>query len=278
MLNSGLPLDEQLPFVRSELGTADHVVVALDFDGTLAPIAEHPEDAHVSPEMADVLQRLAATNGISVAIVSGRSIADLKRKLNLDLIYAGNHGLEIEGGGISFVHQRADWLKTVVDHACWSLEANLESVRGARVERKGLSATVHFRQAPPDLSGWIEATVRATTDLYAPALWVRPAREAWEILPRTAWTKGSVLHLLMKQARAARPVLICAGDDLTDEDMFSVSGAISIKVSAGRPTRARYMVPGPAELLRFLNWLHATASVPRRVSSAPRRAALPCAG
>lgn len=136
-----------------------------------------------------------------------------------------------------------------ISQRVWSLcEAFISRARG-------LSATVHFRQAPGELNSWIETTVRTILG-GLPELSVRPAREALDILPRTVWTKGSVIKLLVKQTRAARAAVICAGDDTTDEDMFdAVPGAISIRVGSVQVTRARYYLSGPLELLRFLKWL-----------------------
>ena len=114
------------------------MLVALDYDGTLAPIAGTPEAARLPPQTADVLSELAASDRFSVAVVSGRSLADLKGRLGLDVIYVGNHGLEIEGPGISFVHPEAEALRGAIDQACWDLEAAFEGVPGRGGGAQGL--------------------------------------------------------------------------------------------------------------------------------------------
>jgi trehalose 6-phosphate phosphatase len=258
------PLFRDLDRLTSVIDRAGHMLVALDYDGTLAPIAETPEAAHMEPETEALLRELAASDRISLAIVSGRSLADLRKRLPVGgVIHVGNHGLEIEGAGVSFVHEGASMLHRVVDLACWDLEAALESVRGVRVERKGLTATVHYRQAPPDLAEWIQLTVYAAVDPYRSEIAVHPALLAWEIRPKLPWNKGSALRFLLGRMRAADPVLVCAGDDATDEDMFDViPGAISVHVGSPVNTRARYFVSGTQELLRFLKLLSVRCLTP----------------
>src|SRR5689334_22785301 len=155
-------LFDELDRVNWRLNQADRLLIALDYDGTLAPITATPQEAVITPETAAVLGELASCPAYSVAVVSGRSIADLRPRLTSEIIYVGNHGLEIEGAGFSFVHEGAEATRSAIESACWDLEEALQSVRGVLIERKGLSATVHYRQAPPDLYEWIAATVNAT--------------------------------------------------------------------------------------------------------------------
>jgi trehalose-phosphatase len=244
---------DELERVTSRLDGTDRVLIALDYDGTLAPIAATPQAAAMAPETAALLSELVECPKYSVAVVSGRSIAALKQRLSSNIICVGNHGLEIEGEGISYVHEGAESTLRAIDCACWDLEAALQSVRGVTVERKQLSATVHFRQAPPDLSGWIKATVNATVRPYLSIVHVTPALEALEIRPRLGWNKGCAVRLLLEQLNTTSPGLICAGDDVTDEDMFGIlRWEISIKIGSSRNTRARFHVRDVPELLRFL--------------------------
>ena len=246
------PLAE-LPRICAAINRADQVLLALDYDGTLAPIVDDPNDAAVPPETRLVLARVAAADRCTLAIVSGRSLADLKGRIGAGAILAGNHGLEIEGQGISFVHERAQLVSPIVAELCWELERRLEWVPGAIVESKQHTATVHFRQAPPELRSWIRTTVGAAVRPFRRLLYVAPALQAVEIRPRIAWNKGSVVRLLLGTMRASRPALICAGDDRTDEDMFGIlPDEISLKVGAPGRTKARYCVRTPLELCGFL--------------------------
>ena len=250
------PLGREVERICARLNDSDRVLVALDYDGTLAPIAETPEAARLPSRTADVLSELAASDRFVVAVVSGRSLADLKRRMALDVVHVGNHGLEIEGAGVSFVHPDAEAAREAIDQACWDLTAAFESVPPVTIERKDLSATVHYRQAPADLTTWIQATVNATVRPYLSKIFVGPALEACEIRPRLQWNKGSAVRYLFGKIDSANPALVCAGDDATDEDMFDIlRWEISIKVGSPRNTRARFYVPGVPELLEFLTVL-----------------------
>jgi trehalose 6-phosphate phosphatase len=264
------PLCGEIERVCARLNDADRVLLALDYDGTLAPIAGTPGAARLPSQTAEVLSDLAASDRFVVAVVSGRSLADLKQRLALDVIFVGNHGLEIEGKGISFVHPEAEPLRGAIDQVCWDLQAAFEGIPQIAIERKELSATVHYRQAPPDLATWIEATVHATVRPYLSKMFVGPALQAWEIRPRLHWNKGSAVRLLLGKIDTDRPALVCAGDDATDEDMFSLlRWEISIKVGPARNTRARFYVRDVGELLDFLRVLRGHTSEPVGAATLP---------
>lgn len=259
------PLFSELPRVQFRLDRTDRVLVALDYDGTLAPIVERPADAALPPETASVLDEIAACSRYCLAVISGRSLADLRGRAPANAVLVGNHGLEMDGGGISWSHDGAGAMRQAIDHACWDLEAALDSVRGVLVERKGFSATVHYRNAPPALADWIQATVHATVRPHLPHVFIAPARKALEIRPRLHWNKGSAVRYLLGAMGATSPGLVCAGDDVTDEDMFGIlRWEISIKVGPVRRTRAAFHVSGVAELLRFLKLLAPAGELFRR--------------
>jgi len=228
------------------------VFLALDFDGTLAPICPRPDDAAIPKATVARLQKLAAAEN-TVALLSGRSIADLKRRAGLDCIFAGNHGLEIQGPGISFVHPDAVARRPVLHCACADLDTAVSAIEGAFVERKGLSATVHFRGVAPASRQRLRAAVDRSMRPYAGSLDVLPARMAWEIRPRVDWNKGTALQFLLGHTSAPRPLVICAGDDVGDEPMFeALPDAISIRVGNASGTAAQYAADGPPELAEFL--------------------------
>src|SRR5438045_1891195 len=95
------------PALESKLGKTAECFLFLDFDGTLSPIVNDPQQAALAPKAEQLLRRLHGMTGIRIAIVSGRNLNDIRSRVGLDLIYAGNHGLEIDGPGIDFVEQRA---------------------------------------------------------------------------------------------------------------------------------------------------------------------------
>ncbi len=106
------PVLENWEEVRARVENACGLLLFLDFDGTLAPIVAEPMLAVLPGATRQVLNDLAAHNTIAIAIISGRAVGDVKGRVGLpNLIYAGNHGLEIEGRGLAFEHPEAMVLK-----------------------------------------------------------------------------------------------------------------------------------------------------------------------
>ncbi len=164
--------------------------------------------------------------------------------------------------GRSFVHPGAKALRHAVELACGDLGFALEQVCGVYVENKGLTATVHYRLAHLDLVGWIEATIHSVLRPYKRWLILKPALKAWEVRPRINWTKGSALSLVLQDRNLMDPLVICAGDDATDEDMFDVApGVVSIQVGRNSNTKALYQIDSPVELAKFLSELLASQSM-----------------
>jgi trehalose 6-phosphate phosphatase len=148
------PLFDHLSDVASSVGGAGHVFLFLDFDGTLAPIVEDPGAASMPLETRELLVSLAGRRRFSLAIISGRSLSDLQRRVGLEgLTYAGNLGLAIRGPGLSFVEPIAAERMGVLQELSQDLELRLRHISGAEVENKGLTASVHFRGAGKQSAG-----------------------------------------------------------------------------------------------------------------------------
>lgn len=252
-MTGALPLSGHAATLLATIANTSQTLLALDYDGTLAPIVNHPDEARLPPAAAALLERLAASPRYRLAIVSGRSLHDLRRRITTPSILVGNHGLEIDGGGVSFLHEEAAALSDAIARACDDVERALGDAPGAFVERKGLSATVHYRNASPAQVPWIKQTVLAAVPPHAATVFVKSAAKALELRPRVHWNKGLAVCLLIGHMSASRPGLLAAGDDATDEDMFGLAAhEISIKVGDAHATRARYHARTPAELLSFL--------------------------
>ncbi|MEI9976180.1 MAG: trehalose-phosphatase [Ignavibacteriota bacterium] len=92
------PLLQSLPEVDARIRAANRVALFLDFDGTLAPIVPDPANAHLSDVVRQALQRVVEHESIVTTVISGRAVEDLYVRIRVDnLIYSGNHGLEIFG-------------------------------------------------------------------------------------------------------------------------------------------------------------------------------------
>ena len=198
------------------------VLLLLDFDGTLSEIASRPEDASLRAGNAALLEELSRRDGYAVGVISGRSLDDVTERVGVPgLVYAGNHGLEISGGGMAYRHPVADAAVSAMARAADNLAQALAGIPGATVENKGLTLTVHYRRTPVEQQGRVTAIFRdAVHPLLAGGLCrVTVAKAALELRPAVDWHKGRAVELIRyRVAPEAYPVYI--GDDATDEDAF----------------------------------------------------------
>jgi trehalose 6-phosphate synthase/phosphatase len=236
------------------------IALFLDFDGTLAEIANHPSQVAMSETMGAALSACAARSDTDVAIVSGRSLADLAAFVSRpELILVGNHGLEIAGGPLaSFLHpdlphfadklrELAKTLAQACPPGCW-------------VEDKTASLTVHFRNGSP--AHQAEIAARAREAARAASFQARDALCAVEIRPPIDWDKGdAVLHVLRSlhgRAWAESVEAVYVGDDETDEDAFRALQGLGVTFRVGRaerPTFATHRVPNVAAVQQLLSWI-----------------------
>ncbi len=241
--------------IDRQLGEADGLLVALDFDGTLAPIQDDPDAPEITPANRRAVEQLHDHPDTLVAVVSGRQLADLRPRVGIEGIrYVGNHGLEYTVDGEREVHPEAeaqmDELREVRDE----LEDRLAEMEGVHVEDKAVTLTVHYRRARNASAEDVTAVVE---DVVAPieGLKTGSGKMIVEVKPTVDWHKGAIVEWLTDEVPAAwRTVYV--GDDTTDEDAFKVLGADDFGVLVGeRSTAADYRVPDQAEVSRLLNWL-----------------------
>jgi trehalose 6-phosphate phosphatase len=238
---------QHLGAIGSWAGAAGELLLLLDFDGTLSPIVEHPDKAWLPTETRALLAELQERPGVTLSVVSGRALDDLRRRIELDVIYAGNHGLEISGRGLHFREPQAEALRAPLAALCRVLETELQSIPGILVENKGLTASVHYRNVALEQQPAVaDGAARAIAD--DSRFELRTGRMIVEIRPRVDWDKGSAAAWI--RAQLGRPAAVfCAGDDRTDEDLFRcVPDGVSVKVGFAGATAARFHVSDPAEL------------------------------
>jgi trehalose-phosphatase len=253
-MSEPLPLENYGEEILARLAKAPSVSLFLDFDGTLTPIVEEPGQARLSPETTRVLSSLSSLEGVLVAIVSGRSLADLCGRVGIEsIVYAGNHGLEICGRGLNFVEPFAQRKSQVLPELCETLSATVHAVRGAVVENKGLTASVHYRRVAPEETADLERLVRAAVAPASSIFHIRPGKMVWEIVPRINWHKGAAICWINSRRAALDADSVIAGDDATDEHGFQLGADdITIRVGEPRDTAAKYFVPGVDGMLAFL--------------------------
>jgi trehalose 6-phosphate phosphatase len=244
----------------------DRCLLLLDYDGTLTPIVEHPSAARLSPAMQQVLALLGQQTRFQVGIVSGRSLADLRTCVDgQGLFLAGNHGLEIEAPGISYLHPEMQRLRPELDGLTQALQRDLEAIPGAWVEDKGLTLSVHVRQVPTTRVAEVEERVltHAAPALGAGLLALRTGKAVLEIRPFVAWDKGEAVRWIAAQVYRNMPQSLLPmyiGDDDTDEDAFRVLHSDGIGIVVGltrRRSAAHYYVDSVEAVQRFLAILSA---------------------
>ncbi|QEH33428.1 Trehalose-phosphate synthase [Aquisphaera giovannonii] len=240
---------------------APHRLILLDYDGTLAPIAERPEMALLPSTTRDILRQLARREDCTVGIVSGRSLEDVRARVGIEgLIYAGNHGLEISGVGLRFAEETAVSRRDGVESVVCTLAVLLKDIAGILVEDKGLSASVHYRLVRPEHRMQVERVVREAVPEDHPQFVVMPGKMVWEVRPRVLWNKGKAVRWLRERLGIPSAVTFYLGDDRTDEDAFAEVGRfVSARVGPPAPTRAGFRVADTAEVAEFLSWLSRSA-------------------
>jgi trehalose 6-phosphate phosphatase len=252
-------LMESLPELARRIDLAKHVVVGLDFDGTLAPLQSQPDAVTLPEPVRTVLSRLASLPRVTPMIVSGRRLTDVAARVGLaNLIYAGNHGLEIRGPGLNFVEPTAAATEQRLHKVTENLRRRLSAVPGFLVEAKGLTTSVHYRNVQPEHRDELASAVREAVDADTTKLVLFTGHAIWEIRPRVSWHKGDAVVWTMQQLGiAASSLAFFLGDDRTDEDAFAaLPDGITVKVgSPGTPTEARYWLPDPDAVCAFLVWL-----------------------
>jgi len=233
--------------------------IFLDYDGTLASIAESPEKAVISERTAGLLRELSGMPERKIAIISGRGLKDVMKKAGLKkLTYAGNHGLEIKGPGVKVLKAVPAKYKRALTRLKGVLVKKLSSIEGAFLEDKNFSVTVHYRQvAKKDIPG-VKAVLREALDVpgVSDAVKVRSAKMAVEIRPPVEWDKGRAVLLLLSRQKAKlagkkrKIIPIYAGDDATDEDAFRALRSVGVTISVGNKegTSAEYFLKDTDEV------------------------------
>jgi len=222
-------------------------VVALDFDGTLAPIVAVPEDARALPEALTAIEGLAALPSTTVVLVSGRAVADLAEVSGLapPIKLVGSHGLETDDGPVPLddaQRVRLADLKAQVDTV-------VDGADGVRIEPKPAGVAVHVRGAAPDVGARVMDALRAGPAA-AEGIVSTPGKEVLDLAVTTT-SKGAAIDRIRGGA-----AVFFAGDDVTDETAFTRlrPGDLGVKVGDG-DTAAAHRVPDPAALAAVLEEL-----------------------
>jgi trehalose-phosphatase len=246
---------ERVAKIRDILGARP--AIFLDFDGTLAPIVDHPSRSRMPQSTRTALRNLVER--VPVAVISGRSAIDVRDLVGVPgIIYSGSHGQEI-----SFPdNTRFEYPESVehlgsLDKAERLLAEKLIEEPGVWVERKPFAIAVHTRQAELEKSREV-----AKDAAYAVAesenLRIHGGKEIWELRPPVDWHKGKAIKYLLGFIENGVPLFI--GDDETDEDGFvevrkSRGVSVVVEKSDDRLTSADYRLHTTHDTTTFLTKL-----------------------
>ncbi|KAF2898680.1 hypothetical protein ILUMI_07493 [Ignelater luminosus] len=249
-------------YLAKYVGNTHKLALLLDYDGTLAPIAPHPDLAVIPAETKNILQRLSNISDCYIAVVSGRNVNNVKEMVGIEgITYAGNHGLEIlHPDGSKFVHPMPTEFQGKVAELLQQLQEQV-CKEGAWVENKGALLTFHFRETPAHLR--TELAEQAKKLIEAAGFRAGRAHCAIEAKPPVQWNKGRASIYILRTAFGVdwseRIRIIYAGDDVTDEDaMLALKGmAATFRVTSSSITKtsAERRLPSTDSVLTLLRWV-----------------------
>lgn len=235
----------------------------LDVDGTLLDLTNDPAATRADAHMVALLSEIAERLHGALALVSGRSIARLDDLFApLRLAVAGQHGIERRGADGRL--QAGPPIDARLEAARLELEALTRTLPGLRLEDKGRSLALHFRQTPQ----WqteAQAAVSSLVRRLGPEYHVQPGSMVFEIKAR-GHTKGTAIAAFCAEPPFVGRTPVFLGDDLTDLDGFNwVDAHGGLSVAVGDRVQARWHLPDPRAVRDWLQGLVAAdaASAPQ---------------
>lgn len=258
------------------------VAIFLDYDGTLTPIVNNPDAAHMSEHMREAVRRVARL--FPTAIISGRGREKVEQFVQLkELFYAGSHGMDIAGPKIKIIDgklndgeedgatfQPAAQYEPLMLMLAEKLYNAIKTIPGSTVENNKFCVSVHFRNCAPADYERVTAAVDCVMAEH-PDLHVTRGRKVLEVKPKMDWNKGSALLHLVKMLGLNEKDVFCVyiGDDRTDEDAFQVlaetgTGSGILVSTKCKSTSGKWTLKDPAEVASFLyrlvGWGHTSAN------------------
>ncbi|GLV59292.1 putative glycosyl hydrolase [Dictyobacter sp. S3.2.2.5] len=262
-------LDEEAELAQRLAGRQS--AVFLDYDGTLTPIRDRPEDAVISDGMREAVRSLAER--VPVCVVSGRDRKVVQELMGINsLIVAGSHGFDIwSPDGRAIQREEGAAFEELMRDVETRLRADLSDIPGVLIEPKKSSVAVHYRLVADEHRPRVKEIVDMILGEHPDELKVTPGKMVFELQPKLDWDKGKAVLYLLEALSLDRGdvVPIYLGDDITDEDAFRTLAGRGIGIfvghaddpeTTGRTTAADYVLNTMDEVEGFLNRLTALES------------------
>ena len=252
--------DEPLPIETKQLidsfDQAQSRLIILDYDGTLAPFATLPQTAVPSSDLIEILDRLVQHKHSVIALISGRSRADLERW------FAGipNLWIAAEHGAVLWSPVSRNWEQP--HHAAsdeWKkcvypiLDHFVDRTPGSFIEEKEFSLVWHYRMADPEFGDWLANDLVANLDHMLAESPVKAVKGQKTVEVKSLWANKGQVYSRLLHTDAVPDFIMAAGDDVTDEDLFAQLPESAWTIHVGRnQSRARYYLSNPDEMVALL--------------------------
>mgnify|MGYP001766314031 CR=1 FL=1 len=192
------------------LESAKTLILLVDYDGTMTPIVNRPEDAILSDDARNTLRLLSVLPNLTVGVISGRSLRDTVSKVGLlGVVYAGNHGMEIkELSGITTIDPAVRLSQSIIHSLYRVLVKNLSQIEGVHVEYKGLSLSIHYRLVDEGMLHDVKRIFEDATDIAQKAgdIRITHGKKVFEIRPAVDINKGNAVRILINKYRKGNPI------------------------------------------------------------------------
>ena len=252
--------DEPLPIETKQLvdsfDQAQSRLIMLDYDGTLAPFATLPQTAVPSSDLIEILERLVQRKHSIIALISGRSRADLERW------FAGipNLWIAAEHGAVLWSPLACNWEQP--HHAAsneWKkhvypiLDHFVDRTPGSFIEEKEFSLVWHYRMADPEFGDWLANDLVANLDHMLAESPVKAVKGQKTVEVKSLWANKGQVYSRLLHPDAVPDFIMAAGDDVTDEDLFAQLPESAWTIHVGRnQSRAKYYLSNPDEMVALL--------------------------
>lgn len=243
------------------------IILLTDFDGTLSAIQDSPDLAMLSEEARQILLKISHDKSFFLGIITGRSLRQIKKLVNIPgILYAANHGIELEGPGIHFRSSEAKKARCNLWNVYMRLITSLGHIEGVYLEDKGYTVSLHYRLVKKKHD--VEYVKKTVTHVLQPyldmkTLSLNTGKMVYEILPPVKWSKATTIQWLLTNYFPLNvggdSLLIYIGDDNADIEVFNTLKDEELTVFVGSPSTtipADYFVHSPEEVRTFLEYLY----------------------
>ena len=260
-------LFDHIQNVNELFKTNTKIILLTDYDGTLTPIQESPDLAILSEEVRQILLNYSHSRTFFLGIITGRSLRQIKKLVNIPkILYAANHGIELEGPGIRFSSPEAKKARCNLWHIYMRLFKSLHHIEGIYLEDKGYTVSLHYRLVKKAKD--VEFITKTLTNITKPylerkALSLNTGKMVYEICPPVTWNKATTIQWLLTNYFPLNfgedALLIYLGDDKADIQVFNTLKGKELTIFVGNPldtSTAEYYAHSPEEVKVFLEHLY----------------------